>query len=71
MENYGYKKVEDGTTIFYYQLNGAGEKYGIEFWKIDKEVYPVCKSKENEAISFTIPELKAINEKVKELGWEV
>ena len=46
----GYEKQEDKTAIFYFKYNGQGEKYGIEFWKRYKEIYPVCIAEENEAI---------------------
>ena len=69
-EKLGYKKYISENIIFYYQLNGASEKYGIEFDLDNKEITPLCKSKDNIAIYITMQELQAINEKVKELGWE-
>ena len=68
-EKLGYKKEKYDEIVFYYQLNGASEKYGIEFDLDNKEITPLCKSKENQAIYISIQELQAINEKCKELGW--
>ena len=70
-EELGYKKEKytGKNIIFYYQLNGASEKYGIEFDLDNKEITPLCKSKDNKAIYITMQELKAINKKVEELGW--
>ena len=65
----GYKKKEDDISIFYYQHNGLKEEYGFDFYKRDKEIYPICHSQNDEPIYFNIQELQAINEKVKELGW--
>ena len=69
-EELGYIKDKrlDGD-LFYYQKNGANEKWGFRFNTGSKEVYPVCYSKENEAIYITMQELQAINKKCKELGW--
>lgn len=67
----GYKKEKyiGKNIILYYQLNGASEKYGIEFNLDNKEITPLCKSKNNMAIYITIPELQAINKKCEELRW--
>lgn len=69
-EKLGYEKKEyNKEIIFYFQRNGFKEEYGFEFNNIDREIYPVCYGKNDEAIYITIQELQAINEKVKELGW--
>ena len=69
----GYEKQENERYIFYYQYNGAKEKFGYEFTKPmyeeQGEVYPVCYSETDEAISVTMQELQAINKKCEELGW--
>lgn len=73
-DSLGYSKKQYGNrNIFYYQKNGAKEKFGFEFifdkyWKNKGEIYPVCYSKEKEeAINITMQELQAINKKVEEL----
>ena len=68
-EKLGYTKQEDEFSIFYYQNNIVKQKYGFDFYKDDKEIYPVCYARNEEPIYITIQELQAINEKVKELGW--
>lgn len=75
-EKLGYVKKEySNGDIFYYQKNGLKEKFGFEFIadkynNSENEIYPVCYGKNDEAITITMQELQAINEKVKELGWE-
>lgn len=74
-EELEYKKMTyPSGYIFYYQLNGLDKKFGFEFQedKYDKtksEVYPVCYGKNDEAITFNMKELEAINLKCRELGW--
>lgn len=69
-EELGYEKEKryDGD-LFYFQKNGVNEKWGFLFVLGSKEIYPVCYSKENEAIYITMQELQAINKKCKELKW--
>ena len=62
-EQLGYKKEEFDVWVKYHK-----EDMGIEFWFDDKTI---TKNQEVELYSFiTIPELKAINKKCQELGWE-
>lgn len=68
-EELGYHKDSmSKDSIWYYQYNGAAEQYGFKFDLHDKDIYPVCYGeKEHLAIFFSMAELKAINEKCKEL----
>lgn len=74
-EKLGYEKRKySNGDIFYFQYNGSREKFGFEFCKDkynknESEIYPVCYGENDEAITITMKELQAINEKVKELGW--
>lgn len=61
-EELGYKKHENNFGIYYYEKEDITQEYlSIIFDKEDKTIHF--------EIYITIPELKAINEKVKELGW--
>lgn len=63
----GYEKSETRDTVMYkYQDTILGDKFEFQifFSKISKLVF--IKGKDGISMS----ELKAINEKVKELGWE-
>lgn len=71
-EELGYEKIETEDEIRYLQWNGElkeySEQYGYVFRKSYKEIYPACFERRNDvAIDITMQELKAINEKVKEL----
>ena len=60
-EELGYSKMDKNTFIEYYKAT-----IHIIFAKFDKEI---AKYDLGGSSYIDIPELKAINEKVKELGW--
>lgn len=69
-EKLGYKKEKYYNEIFYYKVNGMGDKFGFEFWLNNKEVYPVLhEGNDDIALDLDMRELQAINQKCKELGW--
>ena len=71
-EELGYKKVEDNETEIVYEFNKIlmGDKciHKLLFIKVSKLVFSFGEDLE-ENYGFTMQELKAINKKVKELGW--
>ena len=66
-EELGYKKVIDSELEIVYQY-GNTVCITIAFYKISKMVQSY--DEKNKSLGLTMPELKAINEKVKELGWD-
>ena len=70
-EELGYKKVKDSKLEVVYKDEETllGDKFciTIAFYKISKRVQTY--DEKNKSLAVTIPELKAINQKCKELGW--
>ena len=64
-ERLGYYKDFDGI-VYEYRKECDGDLFKIDFWLEDKEV---SKNYYREAGNITMQELKAINKKVWELGW--
>lgn len=62
----GYIKIEDNFNNIEYRKNVEGDLFEIDFWKIDKTV---SKNYYRDMGYINLNELKAINEKCKELGW--
>ena len=63
--NYGYEKIENDLEIKYVEDNVVmGDKFHFEI--IFAKVSKLVGSKQ----LLTLQELKAINTKIKELGWE-
>lgn len=71
-EKLGFKKVKDTDTELIYKLEEylMGDKciHQIMFAKIGKIIFSY-REKTGEPMGIGIEELQAINEKVKELGW--
>lgn len=65
-EELGYIKVEDRESHIEYRKNVDGDLFEIDFWKEDNTV---SKNYYRDMGYITMPELKAINLKCKELGW--
>ena len=65
-EKLGYKKSSDDKYSIEYRKINYENLYEINFWKSDKTV---SKNRFRDMGYITMPELQAINEKVKELGW--
>lgn len=65
-EKLGYIKVEDRESHIEYRKNVDGDLFEIDFWKEDNTV---SKNYYRDIGYITMQELQAINEKVKELGW--
>ena len=66
-EELGYKKIIDNTDIVQYEFEGLYMDIEIRF---DLQARTIIKEySTGESCGITIAELQAINEKVKELGW--
>ncbi len=67
-EELGYKKTEDSVFAVIYEKDGYIIQFKFIFQTVEKyyfnvNLYAYCSKK------ITMQELQAINEKVKELGW--
>lgn len=67
-DDLGYVKVHDEDHIYYNNLNSGCT---IEFNKVKKVIRSYDYETEVFGFGIELEELQAINEKVKELGWEV
>ena len=69
MKNYGYKKVDRYADRISYERKTPNGIDAIDF-PINQGKYPTFACFHNGKFSYVFArELKAINEKVKELGW--
>ena len=66
--NYGYKKIVENNIRINYEREGLFFDKEIVFGLIDKIVY--VELERGESSNINMQELKAINTKIKELGWE-
>ena len=73
-EKLGYEKIiDDDKSILYFSKKTLWRKRRIRFWKDDKVIFNdlLENDKVISSVQIGMQELQAINEKVKELGWEV
>jgi hypothetical protein len=73
LKNYGYKKIRDDEEYILYENDRVDNRDFIDFDLIKHRVsceYQSDAYEETGALYISMPVLKAINEKVKELGWE-
>ena len=72
-EKLGFKKVIDNEKEVKYQYieNLMGDKiiHTIQIAKIGKIIFSYRSDENHQVMGFSRKELQAINEKVKELGW--
>lgn len=69
IEELGYKKAENNEDFIAYQNKDIAKLIEIYCNRKTISVYEVIDNETLLTGEITIPELKAINEKVKELGW--
>ena len=68
----GYKKIEENDKyVLYLSEKSLWRQRKIRFWKDEKIIFNdlLENDKVVSSVKIGIEELKAINEKVKELGW--
>ena len=71
MKNYGYKKKQKGIYTEYIKVERTvQEEYVISFMLETIMATLYCSNGSKRPLALEMQELKAINEKVKELGWE-
>lgn len=74
LKNYGYKKVDledKWHRVWGIDYQNPRKWISIKIDYIDAEICSGTLDNDSEPVYISMEELKAINEKVKELGWEV